>query len=108
MTEQLTVPLTELKSVVDAATDEASIRDDYSGRYMNGRTCLGVVLPDSEVNTLMLRLGVAVGSGSLTVLDESGSAVPVEEALYALSETSEDSMGEHTIVYWPALTLESI
>ena len=55
------------------------VRDDYSGRGMYGKTCYGIVTDDP-----------------LAVVEDA--------AAVGLRGARTDSMGTHTIVYWPAVT----
>lgn len=62
----------------------------YSGRGMNGRSCLAVRLDDERPD--LFRLGVAVAS-----------AVPMDTALLLeeIGSARTDSLGRGTILYWP-------
>ena len=63
----------------------------YSGRFMYGATCVGIVLDESD----LLALGVAIGE----VEDENLRD-------YLVNRYSTDSLGYQTNVYWQGLTCE--
>ena len=69
----------ELVEAIEEAADEVSgsIREDYSGRGMYGKTCYGIVV-----------------DGSGTEVIEAAAALGVRGA-------RTDNMGKGTIVYWP-------
>jgi hypothetical protein len=67
---------------------EGSVRADYSGRGMFGDSCVGIVAHN------LLELGVAI---SRLVEDEE-----LRDEL--ISNSSTDSMGYDTIVYWGRVT----
>lgn len=79
--------LSEIASAVDGDTYA-----NYSGRGMYGRTCVGIVLEDSE----LLKLGMAI-----TDIVEDESLVNRLVGGY-----STDSLGLRTIVYWQGVTCE--
>jgi hypothetical protein len=59
---------------------EASIREDYSGRFMYGDTCYGIVF-DDDADTVI---------NQAIILGLTGSRI--------------DNMGLSTIVYWPHIS----
>ncbi|MBE5453473.1 hypothetical protein E3G52_000337 [Mycobacteroides abscessus] len=78
----------------------ARVRDDYSGRGMNGIECVGVVIGDLRfVPALTAELAYIVGE--LTPSDDVNA---LTEFLWELP-TETDSMGRSTIVYWPNVRL---
>jgi hypothetical protein len=64
----------------------------YSGRGMNGRECLGVVVPD--INSFLKVVLVAT-------LDEDFDKSLGQDIIDAIDNMKEDSMGRDTIVYFP-------
>ena len=70
--------------------DECSFRSDYSGRFMYGRTCVGIVI-DDRVYEIIVAL--------CDFLHEYG----VECVSDALGSISSDNMGLSTIVYFTQL-----
>lgn len=88
------------KSMIFEAMDMAEIkeeafRDDYSGRGMNGRKCVGITVEySSDILKFMVALG-ALGEQN----DEEFSAMRMA------SGTAVDGSGEGTIYYWSHLEL---
>ena len=70
--------------------DECSFRSDYSGRFMYGRTCVGIVI-DDRVYEIIVAL--------CDFLHEYG----VECVSDTLGSISSDNMGLSTIVYFTQL-----
>ena len=66
---------------------DVDIRDDYSGRYMYGATCLAVV-------------------GDNYVLDVFMDAAWYYGIDVSLRNMSEDSMGLSSVFYWPHVRVE--
>lgn len=86
--------LTEILKDLKDLTDISDIRYDYSGRGMNGKTCLGIVI-------------------------ESHQAVPVSSCLIGLSAETRHlkfdlcfddpyiaNIGCNKIIYWPDIQVE--
>lgn len=67
-----------------------SFRADYSGRFMNGRTCVGIVIDDRVYETIV---------ALCDFLHEYG----VECVSDTLDSISSDSMGLSQIIYFPDL-----
>jgi len=82
-----------IQCLKDIVEDENSIRLNYSGRCMFGKSCVGVVTDDAFLLIADMfdyaRKELEDGNGNL--FDE------VFEAVY---NTSTDSMGLSTILYW--------
>jgi hypothetical protein len=66
--------------------DEDSVRTGYSGRGMNGRTCVGLVVSLPDLMQFFLVLGEVVG---------------VKDALDLSVQVRSDGMGTSTIWYFP-------
>ena len=60
-------------------------QDAYSGRYMFGRKCVGIVGPSS---------------------DEIMKAVVLDSVTVAFTGWLQDTMGFEVIVYWPSISAE--
>ena len=76
-----------IESLRDTAENyDARFVDDYSGRGMYGKTCVGVILEYDDITEIMF-----------DVYDETG---------YRLPPPHTDSMGMDTIYYWPGLKVE--
>lgn len=80
-----------LETIADEVGGE--VRTNYSGRGMYGKTCVGIVLDDSN----LLALGVAIADNIVRDYE-------LRERL--TSNYSTDSMGYNTIVYWIGVTCE--
>ena len=71
-----------------------TVFDDYSGRSMCGRSCIGLAVSDSD----------SAVAGILRYLEAEDEDVR-EEAQSLLTETMRrDSYGRELVIYWPALT----
>lgn len=71
--------------------DDGDFRPDYSGRCMNGRECVGVVVEDI--------------SAFLKIFAYIAREVE-EEELDRLTNVRQDSMGRRTIFYWPSIQMK--
>lgn len=85
-----------VKITFDTLTDLAYDADGtayphYSGRAMYGKTCVGIVLDESN----LLKLGFAIG----TLFDD-------DTRDYLVENYKTDTMGYNTIVYWTGVTCE--
>lgn len=67
-----------------------SFRADYSGRFMNGRICVGIVIDDRVYETIVALCDFLHEYGVECVSDTLGSI-------------SSDSMGLSQIIYFPDL-----
>lgn len=91
------------------SASDVELRENYSGRGMSGRTCIGVVGSRSDLDTFERELakGIALESndGGPIYMDYA-----IDEFLDALDEVTtlsrEDSMGLSTIRYYPYITVE--
>lgn len=71
------------------------IRPDYSGRYMYGATCLGIVIHNTtDIYSFMYGLGLRA--------ERTG------EDMSEWTNPSEDSMGRSTILYWRDITVVNV
>ena len=70
--------------------DECSFRSDYSGRFMYGRTCVGIVIDDRVYETIV----------SLCDFLHESSIECVSDMLGTIHS---DSMGMSQIIYFPDL-----
>ena len=81
----------EMSAIIDLITETAerldiSVRDDYSGRGMYGRYCIGITGDLSDLVRLVSR-----------VIEDAEEEVP------ELANIASDSMGYDKIFYWPSL-----
>lgn len=84
----------ELQKLIRDAAETAlmNFRNDYSGRAMFGRRCIGVVGNQREVVSLIVDvIKLAHIHGDITTV------------LEPLSKFSQDSMGRDLIIYWEEL-----
>ena len=70
--------------------DGCSFRSDYSGRFMYGRTCVGIVIDDRVYETIVALCDFLHESGIECVSDMLGTI-------------HSDSMGLGQIIYFPNL-----
>lgn len=82
--------------------NEYEIRDSYSGRFMNGSDCFGIVVDQSEERSVFVALGWACGHAEA---QEEDSEMQMWERL--IRSASVDSMGRDIIVYFPGWTLDA-
>lgn len=81
-----------------------SVRDDYSGRYMFGRTCFGLVVDNIATaiydlaNTLQ---GIIDEDPDSDLADEAESLIEYD----GFDNCSTDNMGLHYIVYFTDVTV---
>lgn len=81
-----------IAAVLDAGLEERHLREDYSGRHMYGRQCLGLVGSHKEFVRFYIRLAGWIGS---------------DEAEDLAIAAREDNMGREKIVYWPGWELSA-
>lgn len=84
-----TISVAQLEEIAEAVGGSA--RTGYSGRFMFGKVCVGVVHEK--------HLGVALGVAIAQVLDDD----LIEAMGY---HAASDSMGNNTITYWPNVKIE--
>lgn len=70
--------------------DCISLRDDYSGRCMYGKTCIGLDIDDMSTEQVCMELAIF-----LVKEDEEELAERLSQGIRT------DSMGLGSIVYWP-------
>jgi len=82
-----------------ARLDDESVRWDYSGRYMYGRTCFGLVCSLQELSAFLVALGAELGEAQ--ALEDDETAGEVHDLVRALlSDVSSDNMGLNMIWYF--------
>lgn len=82
-----------VKAVTEADLDpEDCIRWDYSGRYMYGQKCFGLVGGESDFGRFMVEMTVIVGPDAARQLVDS---------------LCTDSMGRDVIFYFPGVEVVS-
>lgn len=84
-----------IKDAVEQYGDEdaVSFRNDYSGRGMYGRQCVGIV---GDESTCMKIVGQVIKDAHAQGMD-----FEFDEAVDTLLDSCRDSMGRDIIVYWP-------
>lgn len=90
----LVIHRAEVEAALDAADidpEDASIRTDYSGRGMFGRTSAAVTLPSPTALTPFL---------TALCLEMAGNG-RADTARALAAQTNTDSMGRGIIAYWP-------
>lgn len=98
MPEKLTVT-PQMISTLEKFHYDNEIRTDYSGRGMNGRTCVGYV--GSDPIMFSFRLAVTLAEQ----INDPAELFDVEDMLERMDPPFTDSMGRSTIYYWPNITL---
>ena len=80
----------ELESAIRIASEDCgfSIREDYSGRGMFGKTCLGIVANN-------------IGKAVAAILRNIDDPDVIEEFAGVLENLHTDSMGKSSIFYFP-------
>ena len=91
------------QAVLDVQSDTgADIRSDYSGRFMYGDKCLGIV--SNRLDTVLAVLQYLIDA-NLQKSGESLASISGEDAFFELQpfleEMRSDSMGQSTIWYFP-------
>ena len=79
----------------DVDADSLEFRHNYSGRGMYGRTCFGVVGSSSRIAAAQIAL--------YTLMAQD---ISEEDALGVIMNSSRDSMGYDSIVYWTEIVSE--
>ena len=92
------------------SSGEVSFRNDYSGRGMYGRNCVGIVSTRRECNKVIAEvinaLMSSVSAEALTRGDSYKLAdveQEFEQSVELLLDSEQDSMGYGVIVYWEGL-----
>lgn len=88
--------MTDIMCTADMDAD--SLRQDYSGRGMYGKTCPSITV--DSVNDLF-QFMVAAG----LLAEEEHVGYDVFNAMWLAAHACTDSMGLGTVVYWPDLVL---
>jgi hypothetical protein len=99
----------------NASVLDFGIRENYSGRFMYGETCLGVVLDRDAKPRFLNRLREVIIGGEYTDdelddLDDDEVAEYDEACTLAnrvINRALTDNMGLSMIVYFPGVELES-
>lgn len=79
-------------------------RPSYSGRFMYGKTCVGVVTDSAYGPANFVRkLAEAIAEERS---DDDPGEDDVEEIIAEIGEPTSDSMGRSTIFYWPNVSVD--
>lgn len=93
----------EAVSYAEENHEDIRLREDYSGRGMYGKTCIGVVGDPIALAEFETALAL------LTVMDDLDDEVNGYTALNSLTDVQdmrrEDSMGMDRVYYYPALSV---
>lgn len=98
-----------LEDALEAAgVTEYSLRDDYSGRYMYGDTCLGIVVPSAAS---LLAVFAVLGGEVRNMFDDDddeyeGADEYVDRLVEFANAARTDNMAYDTIVYFPGWTFD--
>ncbi len=83
-----------LQLLCEQVDDEVSFRNDYSGRGMYGKSCVGITGSKSGCMQIIAEvIKASVNDTEMTV----------EEVVDMLLNFEQDSMGLDVILYWPDL-----
>jgi hypothetical protein len=85
--------------ILDALEDEDALCENYSGRFMYGDKCFGIVGSIQDYGKFMSNLG-------MNVYDDSIMGLTVFEVDSLAGATREDSMGRDAIFYFPGYNVE--
>ena len=94
---------TQVDMLQDFADDyDYDLREDYSGRCLYGRSCIGFVTDDSGFTVAMNLCSY------LNDMDPDNEDPDVSDILNAFQRTSasEDSMGLSRIIYFPSVSVK--
>lgn len=87
------ISLVEIKTAaIDYSETDFQFRTDYSGRWMMGATCFGLVGTIQDLMDFMLNVAAQIQ-------DVQGNEVPW------LACPAQDSMGMDYIFYWPNIVI---
>ena len=87
---------------------EAEIRENYSGRAMFGRQCLGVVVSDSDdLPKIAIALAMALEIPEDAMNSVSFTAPELLELVTTMPGMVTDNMGHDIIAYWPSISVEA-
>lgn len=100
MTQYLVVALKDACE----AHGEVNFRNDYSGRGMYGKRCVGI---DSDMTSCMAIIGEVIKQCASNIAkDDPHAQADFEMAVDILLQFDRDSMGRDVILYWPDLQEE--
>lgn len=85
---------------------EISFRDDYSGRGMYGKECVGISGGYSACQRLIAEVIIQIGQGMQAANDGDPDFDEFEEAVRKLMNFASDSMGSDVILYFPRIKVE--
>lgn len=110
--------MTDLQTLIQEACDSAEVkfRNEYSGRGMYGRQCIGIVGGDSDCRLVIKEVIKAMAAGLSSAALRPGvgrrpegvqqledAEHDFDQAIDVLMDYSMDRMGLSDIFYWPAL-----
>lgn len=98
-------------------SSRVSFRNDYSGRGMYGKQCVGITGSkewcDQVVSTVLKGIMASVSSAAISYGESGGNSdrmrvladreADLESAMEILPAASRDNMGYDVILYWPSL-----
>ncbi len=76
---------------------------DYSGRGMNGKRCLGIVVENDSAANVVLAIISAATENNPHDLSNEDLLDDIFELCSVLSDSKSDSLGHDTIIYWPRI-----
>ncbi len=97
--------MTTLQQMIEEACEqtegsdyEVNFRNDYSGRGMYGRTCVGIT---GDRRGCMRLIADVIKSAYIQSVEDN--KIDKDEAVDILLDFDQDSMGYDVIIYWPGL-----
>ena len=88
----------------DMGEEALDFRYDYSGRFMFGERCLGIVGSIETISRFLQQLAFEAGRAAALNMEDDPSLV-LYNAM-SLRGARQDSMGLSTIMYWPGVQLD--
>jgi hypothetical protein len=96
MTEPTTISSTSARAAsltIDAIRDAGYAVRKYSGRFMYGECCVGLIVPRDD----------SPFSAGVAVSRELNAVAALNDVAFALPDSRTDSMGLDAIVYFPSM-----
>lgn len=87
-----------IKRVQEDLGNEYDVRTDYSGRFMFGKTCLGITYPKGVETEILFKLR--------DIVEEFDDTKDREFLLNCLYNRSTDNMGLDMIMYFRQISVE--
>lgn len=85
-----------IRYVAEDGNEDTSFRNNYSGRGMYGRECVGIVGSEDDCKALMAEV--------IKEAHARGDEVEFDDVVDMMFDYSQDSMGLDVIIYWPHIS----